>query len=301
MIAPANREAIRTEGLTKEFGSTVALNGLDLEVERGTVFGFLGPNGAGKTTLIRLLLDLIRPTRGTARVLGFDAGRQSLEVRRRCGYLPGELKLPPHGTAEQFLAHMVRLRGDADWRRIYGLAEMLELDLDRSAAEQSKGNRQKPVLLSAFMFDPELLILAEPTSGLDPIRQQVVRGLIRERVAGGGTVLLSSHDLDQVEHVADRVGIIREGNLVALEDIASLRAKAVREVSVTFDGPVPELGGIPGVEIVSAPDEVLRLRVAGPMDPLVKELSRSKVVSLTSAKPDLDQIFLSYYGGGDDA
>ena len=292
--------AIQTRNLTKHFGETRALEGLDLEVHTGTVFGFLGPNGAGKTTTIRLLLDLIRPTSGSASVLGLDVNRDSLEVRGRCGYLPGELKLPPRRTPKQFLAYMGRLRGGVDPDRIHELSDRLGLNLDRRIGDQSKGNRQKVGIVAAFMSDPELLILDEPTSGLDPLRQLDVMNLMREAAESGRTVLLSSHDLDQVEHVANRVGIIRDGRLVALEDVSTLRDRAVREVVVHFEGEVPYLSPVEGVFVIESGSDFLRLRVTGHMDGLIKALARSTVTTLSSSKPELDEIFLSYYGGSDD-
>jgi ABC-2 type transport system ATP-binding protein len=290
-----------TRGLSKEFGETKALVDLDLTIERGVVFGFLGPNGAGKTTLIRLLLDLIRPTRGGAEVFGLDVGTRGIEVRRRCGYLPGELRLPSRPSARQFLAHLARLRGEVRAGRPEALAERLGLDLDRRIGELSKGNRQKVGLIAALMSGPELLILDEPTSGLDPIRQQDVKELIREHADGGGSVLLSSHALDEVEHVADRVGMVREGRLVAQEAVSDLLAQAVRHVEVIFDGSPPgSLGAIEGIEVVHSGDSSVRLRVTGPMDGLVKALAGSTVLTINSAPPELEEVFLSYYGEPDD-
>jgi ABC-2 type transport system ATP-binding protein len=295
--AADDRPAVVTRGLGKDFGDTIALTDLDLVIERGVVFGFLGPNGAGKTTLIRLLLDLIRPSRGRAEVFGFDVNSRSVEVRRRCGYLPGELRLPAGPTARQFLGHLARLRGGVESGRPESLAGRLGLDLDRRIGDLSKGNRQKVGLVAALMADPELLILDEPTSGLDPIRQQDVKELVREHADGGGTVLLSSHALDEVEHVADRVGMVREGRLVALEDVADLLAQAVRQVDVVFDGPPPAaLGDLDGVEVVQSGSSSLSLRVTGPMDDLVKTLAGATVLTLNSEPPELEQVFLSYYG-----
>ena len=244
--------AIETHGLTKFYGTDRGVEALDLRVERGEVFGFLGPNGAGKTTTIRLLLDLIRPTAGRAVVCGLDAREQSLEVRRRTGYLPGELKLPPRLTARECLEYLARLRGGVERARIERLADRLGLALERPIDDLSKGNKEKVGVVAAFMHDPELLILDEPTSGLDPLRQEDVQELIRERAAPGGTVFLSSHALDQVEHVAGRVGIVRDGRLVAVEEISALKRRALRHVEVRFAGPVPgdALAGVPGVRDV---------------------------------------------------
>ena len=291
--------AIETAGLTKFYGETRGIEELDLLVEPGEIFGYLGPNGAGKTTTIRLLLDLIRPTRGSAAVAGLDIHRQSLQVRRLTGYLPGELKLPPRSTAIGLLSFLGRLRGGVERRAIETLADRLELDLERRIEDLSKGNKQKVGIVAAFMHDPQLLILDEPTSGLDPLRQQDVLELIRERAAAGRTVFLSSHELDQVEHVAQRVGIVRDGRLVAVETIASLKQRAIRRVEVRLAEPTAaaeRLRRAPGVRDFAVEDGVVRLTVEGSMDALVKELARLPVETLTSEPPELDEIFLSYYG-----
>jgi beta-exotoxin I transport system ATP-binding protein len=290
---------IETAGLTKFYGAIRGIDEVDLRVERGEVFGYLGPNGAGKTTTIRLLLDLIRPTRGRATIAGFDTRSQSLEVRRRVGSLPGELKLPARRTALAYLSYLGRLRRGVEEGAIRGLAERLELRLDRRIGDLSKGNKQKVGIVAAFMHDPELLILDEPTSGLDPLRQQDVLDLIRERAAAGRTVFLSSHELDQVEHVAERVGIVRDGRLIAVETIAALRQRALRRVEVQLAEPrtrVEQLRDVPGVRDLTVEDGVVRLHVEGSMDALVKELAKLPVRTLTSEPPELEEIFRSYYG-----
>jgi ABC-2 type transport system ATP-binding protein len=294
--------AIETVGLTKFYGRSRGVEDLDLRVEHGEVFGFLGPNGAGKTTTIRLLLDLIRPTRGRASVAGLDTRRDSLELRRRTGYLPGELKLPARSSARGFLSFLARQRGGVEPRVVSALAERLGLDLERPIEDLSKGNRQKVGLVAAFMHDPELLILDEPTSGLDPLRQQDVLELMRERAAAGRTVFLSSHELDQVEHAAGRVGIVREGRLIAVEAISALKLRAVRRVEVRLSEPGADAAGlrdVPGVRSLTQTDGVIRLDVDGPMDALVKALARLPVQTLTSEPPELDEIFLAYYATPD--
>jgi ABC-2 type transport system ATP-binding protein len=296
---PRKPPVIETRGLTKFYGQTRGIEELDLTVERGEVFGFLGPNGAGKTTTIRLLLDLIRPTRGSAHIAGLDTRAESLAVRRLTGYLPGELKLPERSGVAHWLGYVGRLRGGVAPGAIGELAERLGLDTSRQIGELSKGNRQKIGVVAAFMHDPELLILDEPTSGLDPLRQQTVLDLIRERAAAGRTVFLSSHELDQVEHAAARVGIVRDGRLVAVESIADLKVRAVRRVEVRLAAPVPgleRLGDVPGVYDLVPDGAVVRLAVKGSMGPLVKALAELPVQTLTSEPPDLDEIFLSYYG-----
>jgi ABC-2 type transport system ATP-binding protein len=300
MAAPA----IEAVGLTKFYGEQRGVEDLDLRIEAGEVFGYLGPNGAGKTTTIRLLLDLIRPTRGRAAIAGLDTRTDSVEARRKTGYLPGELKVPPRTTAGAYLAFLGRLRGGVERRAVSELAERLGLDLDRRIGDLSKGNKQKVGIVAAFMHDPEILILDEPTSGLDPLRQLDVLGLLRERAAAGRTVFLSSHELDQVEHTAGRVGIVRDGRLVAVESMAALRQRAVRRVEVRLAEPVDEAGGldrVPGVSEVSTYDGTIRLVVEGSMDALVKELARLPVQTLTSEPPELEEVFRSYYGTTPDA
>jgi ABC-2 type transport system ATP-binding protein len=296
--------AIETSALTKFYGASRGVENLDLRVQRGEVFGYLGPNGAGKTTTIRLLLDLIRPTRGRATIAGLDTRRESLAVRRLTGYLPGELKLPSRSTAFGFLSFLGALRGGVERRMILELAERLQLELGRRIGDLSRGNKQKVGVVAAFMHDPELLILDEPTSGLDPLRQHDVLELVRERAAAGRTIFFSSHELDQVEHVAERVGIVRGGRLVAVESIATLRQRALRRVEVRLAGAaggLERLREIPGVRDVSWGDGVIRLDIEGAMDALVKQLARLPVQTLSSEAPELDEIFRSYYGDPDAA
>jgi ABC-2 type transport system ATP-binding protein len=291
---------IRIEGLVKRYGKYPALAGLELAVRSGEVFGFLGPNGAGKTTTIRLLLDLLRPTAGSVRVLGSDPRASGARLRRRIGYLPGELALGGRDTAGELLAFLGNLRGGVPTWRIHGLAERLELDLGRPLRGLSKGNKQKIGLVQAFMHTPELLILDEPSSGLDPLLQQELLAMVREAREEGRTVFLSSHVLAEVEHVADRVGILRAGELVATEAIQTLRERAVRRVQLRFGIPVPATAfqRLPGVRDVATDGEVLRCVVAGSADALVKAAAQFPVVSLLSHEPDLEELFLAYYTEG---
>lgn len=289
--------AVQAEGLTKFYGRHRGLEGLDLTVEAGEVFGYLGPNGAGKTTTIRLLLDLIRPTSGRVRVLDLDPRADGVAVRRRVGYLPGELALNGRERAADLLRFLAAARGGVAWRRVTDLADRLELDLSRRVRALSKGNKQKLGLVQAFMHDPELLILDEPTSGLDPLMQQEFLELVREARGAGQTVFMSSHVLAEVQQAADRVGIVRDGRLVAVERVESLGKRAVRRVEVHFDAPVPaaEFAGLPGVTGVEVAGPVLRCTVDGRLDPLVKAAARHTVVDLVSTEPDLEETFLSYY------
>ncbi|HET9507319.1 MAG TPA: ABC transporter ATP-binding protein [Gaiellaceae bacterium] len=291
-------DAIRTRGLTKVYrGGPTAVRELDLTVRVGEIFGFLGPNGAGKTTTIRILLDLLRPTAGAAEVLGLDARRAGVEARRRIGYLPGDLALYPKLTAQETLTYLGALRGGVPERRIAALSERLGLDLDRPVGTLSHGNRQKVGLVQAFMHEPELLVLDEPTGGLDPLLQQEFHRLVEEAAAAGRTVFLSSHVLSEVERVADRVGIIRAGSLVALEEIAALKQRATRRLDVELARPVDAaaFARLPNVRTADAERTLLHLVVEGPVDAVVKALAEHEVVSITSHEPDLEEVFLDYY------
>jgi ABC-2 type transport system ATP-binding protein len=294
-------DAIRTEQLTKRYGRTLGLDAVDLEVPAGCVFGFLGPNGAGKTTTIRLLLDLIRPTGGRASVLGFDCQRHSLEVRRRVGYLPGELALYDTLTGAQTLGHLAHLRGGVPPGRVAELASLLDVDLARPVRALSKGNRQKIGVIAAFMGDPELLVLDEPTSGVDPLVQQTVHGLIRSAAGEGRTVFLSSHILPEVQLVADMVGIVREGRVIAVEQVDELRARAVRRVHVEFAEPADAatLTRVPGVARVERTGARVTCNLVGPVGPLLDALAGTDVVDVAIGEADLEDVFLSFYGGDD--
>jgi len=292
--------AIDTRRLSKYYGSIRGIADLDLQVAEGEVFGFLGPNGAGKTTAIRLLLDLIRPSSGSARVLGLDSVRDSLKIRRRTGYLPGELSLYGRLTGEQNLRYFANLQSGVEWSHVTALAERLDCDLSRQVRDLSTGNKRKLGLIQALMMRPELLILDEPTVGLDPLVQHEFYRLVEESRQTGQTIFLSSHVLPEVQRICDRVGFIRAGELVAVEDVATIVSRAVRELEVVFATPVaPQaLSGVAGVSDVSVSGKGLRLKVAGPFDPLVKKLAGFEVVSLTSREPDLEDLFLAFYGEG---
>jgi beta-exotoxin I transport system ATP-binding protein len=291
--------ALALEGVTKLYGRRRSRGVLDvhLAVERGECFGFLGPNGAGKSTTIRLLFDLIRPTSGRVTVLGLDSRRESVEIRRRVGYLPGELALYEQLTPLELLEFLGHLRGGFARHHVLALAERLDLELGRPIRSLSRGNKQKVGLVQAFAGKPELLVLDEPTSGLDPLVQQTFHRLVRETVEDGRTVFLSSHVLSEVQHVADRVAIIREGRIVAVEEVGALRGRSVHELEVRFAEEVPRdvLAAVPGVRSVQVEGSLVRILVEGPLDPLVKEFARHVVVDLRSHEPDLEDVFLSYY------
>jgi len=297
--------AILTEQLTKRYGKSRGVVRLDLEVRPGEVFGFLGPNGAGKTTTIRVLLDLIRPTEGRALVFGLDSRRDTLAIQARSGYLPGELSLYPNLTGRDTLLYLANLRGGVDAEYVATLAERLDCDLDRKVADLSSGNKRKLGLIQAFMHRPELLILDEPTAGLDPLVQHEFNDLLDEAREAGQTVFLSSHVLPEVQRVCDRVAFIREGELIAVEDVAELTGKAIREIEVVFAEPVPPSAfeGVPGVTSVVA-DRTdatsLRITVTGSLDAAVKKLGEYPVLDLTSRLPDLEDVFMTFYEGADD-
>ncbi len=285
------------EHLTKSYGTTRGIVDVSMTIEAGEVFGFLGPNGAGKTTTIRTLLDFIRPTSGRATVLGLDTRSASVEIHRSVGYLPGEFAPYEHMTGREYLDYFGALRGGVDRGPVDELAERLESDLSAKIASLSHGNKQKLGLIQAFMHRPPLLILDEPTQGLDPIMQQRFQSLVLDSRAAGQTVFLSSHDLPEVERVCDRVAIIREGRLITVEDVGSLKARAVRMVEFHFSSPVPAeaFAGLPGVRDVEAHGDVVRCTVAGTMDPIVKAAARFEVLDLSSHEPSLEDIFLTFY------
>jgi len=294
---------IRLEGLTKSYGRHRGVVDLDLEVYPGEVFGYLGPNGAGKTTTIRLLLDLIRPTRGRAVVLGGDSRADGPRLRREVGYLAGDPALYRKMTGRQLLTYLGNLRGMATLGPAEEMAERLELDLGRPIGDLSRGNRQKVALVQALMNSPRLMVLDEPTAGLDPLMQREFCRLVGEAKAEGRTVFLSSHVLSEVERIADRVGIVREGRLVVVEGLEELKAKALRRLEIHFAGPVPreEFAALPGVQEVVVEDGVLSCVAVGSIDRLVKAAARHEVTNLVSHEADLEELFLRYYEGAGDA
>ncbi|WP_062465196.1 ABC transporter ATP-binding protein [Demequina soli] len=289
--------AIETVGLTKHFGDVAAVQDVSLTIERGEIFGFLGPNGAGKSTTIRCLLDLIRPTAGECRIAGLDSRRDAVEIRRHLGFLPADLALYPSLTGRETLEFLANLRGGVDWAWVDTLARRFDADLGRKVGELSSGNRQKVGLIQAFMNRPEVVILDEPITGLDPLVQLEFHSLMREHVAEGHTVFLSSHTLSEVERVADRVGFIRRGHLIAVERMDELKDKALRRVTLEFASPVPAAAfeGVEGVHTVSAEGDTITAQYEGSMAPLLKVATAHDVLSLSSASVDLDEIFLEFY------
>ena len=291
---------IQTSNLTKYYGRHPGVVDVSLEVEEGEVFGYLGPNGAGKTTTIRTLLDFIRPTSGSATVFGLDTRRHSREIRHRVDYLPGDMALYEKLTGRELLTYMASLRGGVDWTFVDDLAGRLQSDLSRPIRTLSRGNRQKIGLLQAFMSRPELIIMDEPTSGLDPLMQQEFYRMVQEVRAEGRTVFLSSHVLPEVERVCDRVGIIRNGRLVTVEDVNVLKERALHQLEFHFAASVPEgeFRDLPGVRDLTVEDSVVRCTIMGKPDALIKAAARYEVVKLVSHETHLEDVFLSYYGEG---
>lgn len=289
--------AIETRRLCRNYGAVRAVIDLDLVVEPGQVFAFLGPNGAGKTTAIRMLLALQRPSSGTAQVLGLDSGRDDIEIHRRTGYLPGELALYPRMTGGQHIAWYARARGLRDLSLARELAERFGAVLDRPARELSKGNKQKVGLIMAFMSRPDLLILDEPTSGLDPLMRSEFARLVREVAAEGRTVFWSSHELDEVQRLADRVAIIKQGELVTTETVEHLRASTPQTVTARFARPVdPALfAGIGGVCVTWCDGLAVQFRVTGAIGPVLRVIADHDPVDFTAQHTGLDELFLAYY------
>ena len=295
--------AIETFGLTKRYGATTAVADLNLRVEPGQVFGFLGPNGAGKSTTIRILMALQRPTRGRATLLGFDAAADSIEIHRRIGYLPGDLELFPRLTGRQHIAWFGRVRGGVDDSLVKRLAERFQVVVDRPVRELSKGNRQKIGLVLAFMHQPDLLVLDEPTTGLDPLMQHEFEALVRETAALGRTVFLSSHELDEVQRVTDRIGIIKEGRLVAEDTVDGLRRAAPQKMEVHFRHPVDPavLSTVTGVTVTASDGPRVSLDVTGEIGPVLKVIASHDPVDLISRPADLDELFLGFYRDSPDS
>lgn len=275
---------------------------VDLDVPVGEVFGFLGPNGAGKTTTIRVLLDLLRPSSGRAEILGLDSVRESIAVRSRTGYLPGDLTLPPGLTGTQVLDWLSSLRPGRPPLRRAELVERFDVQVDRPMKHLSKGNRQKIGLVQAFQHAPEMVILDEPTTGLDPLVQDEFHRLVREYVRDGGSVFLSSHSLDEVQHTADRVGIIRDGRVVTVETVDTLRGRGLRRVTVTVapgsgDDVERRLSAVTGVADVHRRGDLFEFAIAGEYAPVLAALGTMPVVDLLSRAADLDEVFLDLYRG----
>jgi len=282
--------------LKKSYGKIQAVNGISMSVEHGEIFGFLGPNGAGKTTTIRCMLDVIRPTRGTIRVLGLDAQRDKLALHQYIGYLPGDVHLPGQMTGKQIINYFSRLQG-SEPVLLRDLVARFDVEMKRPLKGYSKGMRQKIGIVLAFMCDPQVLILDEPTSGLDPLLQKVFNEFLLEEQARGKTIFMSSHIMSEVEKVCHRIAVIRKGELVTVEEVETLREKAGQRVTVEFGDPVTEeeLTRIPGVSMVKKSNGHYQFNVSGSMDPLIKALSRHEVIRLQVEEAPLEEVFLKFY------
>jgi len=294
---PSMQPVIHTEALCKRYGSTVALDRLDLTVEAGEVYGYLGPNGAGKTTTIRLLLGLHRPSSGRARLFGLDAWGDPVSAHRRVAYVAGEPFLWPALTSAETFEFLGRLHGGTDVAYRDVLVERFRLDTRKKIRALSKGNRQKVQLIAALATRASLLLLDEPTSGLDPLMEMAFRECVKEASERGQTVFLSSHILSEVEAVCDRVGILRDGRLVDQGTLQELRHLSAQTVEVTFTEPAPQLPALAGVEVSSAGPKALRFEVSGSIGPLIAMLAAHPVATLTSREPSLEEIFLHHYEG----
>ncbi|MFA5629125.1 MAG: ABC transporter ATP-binding protein [Dehalococcoidales bacterium] len=293
-----NNIAIRTHKLTKSYGRKRGISDITLEVKEGEVFGYLGPNGAGKTTTIRLLLDFIHPNTGEATIFGHDISKESVQIRKSTGYLPGDLELYENLTGHEFLDFAAKIRGNIDQKYVKELCERLKCDLSVRIRTLSQGNKQKIGLIQALIHHPRLIILDEPTSGLDPLIQQEFYHLIAEVKKEGGTAFISTHILPEAERICDRVGIIRNGKLATVEDVNRLKARALREIEIHFDRPVSpdEFAGISGVQNIRVENNILQCSVIGELDGLVKSASGHRVLNIISREPNLEKVFLTYYG-----
>ncbi len=291
--------AIRTHGLTKLYGDTVAVDALDLTVSPGEVYGYLGPNGAGKTTTIRLLLGLHRPTRGRAQLFGVDAWNDPVTAHRRIAYVAGEPFLWPALTTAETFDFLARVHGDVDAAYRDQLVDRFAVDTRKKVRALSKGNRQKVQLVAALATRADLLLLDEPTAGLDPLMEMVFRDCVREAKERGQTVFLSSHILSEVEAVCDRVGILRNGRLIEEGTLDELRHLSTKTVEVTFDGPAPRISVPPGVQVTAMGANALRFAVSGSVRPLIAVLGTLPIATLVSREPSLEEIFLHQYGSPD--
>ncbi len=294
----SEQPAIRTERLTKHYGKVRALVDLDLDIPPGEVFGFLGPNGAGKTTTIRTMLDEIRPTSGKASILGMDTHEKSVEIRKHIGYVPGDLAMYPQLTGRDTLTYFANLRGGVDWSYVHSLAERLDADLDKKVGDLSSGNRQKVGLIQAFMNRPKVLVMDEPSSGLDPLVQRELQAMMREVAAEGCAIFLSSHTLSEVQRVADRVGIIRKGRLVTVEHVAALRSKAKRRVELELDAraDAADFAALAGASDIAVHNHHVAMSFEGDLGALLKAATEKYVIrDISTQEADLEEIFLTYY------
>ncbi len=288
---------LELDGLTKYYGSHRGIEGVSLVAERGEVLGLLGPNGAGKTTVLRVLMGFLRPTSGRASVLGFDCARQSVDVRRRVGYLPGDIALYGERTGRELLAFAMRARGMEGTGRAEDLAKALNAPMDRPVKKCSRGMRQKVALVLTLAHDLDVLILDEPTTGLDPLAQRTLLDLLNAEGRRGKTVLLSSHVLSEAEHICDRVAILREGRLITVDRVETLRERKYKEVTVVYDGSPPNLEGLEGLQVTWQHEGRMTFRVKGDVNALLARLAGQRLADVTISEPSLEEVFLDYYRG----
>ena len=301
MNVAATAEPLTINGLRKDYGKVQAVRGIDLEAKRGEVFGFVGPNGAGKSTTIRCILDLLHPTAGDIRVFGQDPRTDGAAIREQIAYVPGELRLPERVSARQFLTSIGRLRSRFNGDRMAELADRFKLDLDRPIRHLSSGNRRKVSVLSAFLADAELLILDEPTGGLDPLMQHEFLQLVRERRAAGATVFLSSHILAEVQSVADRLAVLRNGKIVAAGTVDEVRGLARQRVEVWFENDAPPgLMQVPGLGDATIDSRQFHAVLTGSARPLIDALHGLPIESIQIEEPDLEEAFLVLYSEAED-
>lgn len=292
--------AIQVQGLTRLYRNGRGVRNVDLAVPEGSVFGFLGPNGAGKTTLIRTVLGFLTAQAGRATVLGIDALARPREVRRKVGYLPSDPALYDFLTGRENIEFALRVRRVKDRSRVTELASRLDVDLNRRIKLLSRGNKQKVAIVAALAHDPDLLILDEPTSGLDPLVQEAFLELIREERKRGKTIFMSSHIMSEVEAVCDQVGIIRDGEIVALDTVGNMKRQRVKHVVAEFAGEAPDLSGLPGVHEWRVEGQRARFIMAGGLDGLIAELAKGSLSDLTLTDPPLEEVFRRFYQGGGD-
>lgn len=286
---------LEIERLTKYYGPNRGVEELTLAAEPGEVLGFLGPNGSGKTTAIRVLLGFLRPTSGRASVLGWDVVKRSIEVRRRVGYLPGDVALYGERTGEELLAFALRARGMREGPLAAEVAQILDAPMDRPAKKLSRGMRQKVALVLTLAHDPEVLILDEPTSGLDPLAQRALLDLLDREGQRGKMVFFSSHVLSEAEQICDRVAILREGRLIALDRVEKLRERKYKEVTITYEGAPPNLDGLEDVQVIWRHDGRMTFRVRGDVNALLAALRERRLEDVTITEPSLEEVFLEYY------
>lgn len=289
---------LKTTNLTKKFGKLTALDGVDMDVDEGEIYGFIGPNGAGKSTTIRILLGLLKPTAGEAKIFGKDAWKDAVEIHKRIAYVPGDVNLWPNLTGGEVIDLFLSLRGEKHRNRREELIERFQLDPSKKCGTYSKGNRQKVALVAAFSSNADLYILDEPTSGLDPLMERVFQECVMEAKAEGKSVLLSSHILSEVEKVCDRVGIIRQGRIIESGTLSELRHLTRTYMLVETKQPVPELNALSGVHHVEQKDRVMSFQVdTEELDRVMKYVSQYGIVKLESAPPTLEDLFMRHYEG----